>query len=164
MINFKSHGNFIRGYPMNVLQVNGYESPGRKFNGLATTPKLKEFGIDSCHLVWEKDTNDPDVLTFDRRSTRLTNSIMARIERLTSLQSILYRNASQMFKMQAFSDADLIHLHIIHSGYLRVSDIQRISKLKPTVWTLHDPWAMTGHCVHPFDCNPGRLDAVAVRI
>jgi glycosyltransferase involved in cell wall biosynthesis len=21
------------------------------------------------------------------------------------------------------------------------------------VWTLHDPWAMTGHCVHPLDCS-----------
>ena len=112
---------------MNVLQVNGYESPGRRFNGLAITPKLKEFGINSCHLVWEKDTNNTDVLTFDRRFARLTNSILASIERLTSLQSILYRNASQMFKMQAFKDADLIHLHIIHSGFLRVSDLKRIS-------------------------------------
>jgi glycosyltransferase involved in cell wall biosynthesis len=24
--------------------------------------------------------------------------------------------------------------------------------MKPTVWTLHDPWAITGHCVHPYDC------------
>jgi len=24
---------------------------------------------------------------------------------------------------------------------------------KPTVWTLHDPWALTGHCVHPVDCK-----------
>ncbi len=138
---------------MNVLQVNGYESPGRRFNGLAITPKLKELGINSRHLVWEKDTNNPDVLTFDRGFTRLANSVMASMERLISLQSILYLNASQMLKMPAFKEADLIHLHIIHSGYLRISDLKRISQLKPTVWTLHDPWAMTGHCIHPFDCN-----------
>jgi glycosyltransferase involved in cell wall biosynthesis len=25
--------------------------------------------------------------------------------------------------------------------------------LKPTVWTLHDPWAITGHCIYPRDCE-----------
>jgi glycosyltransferase involved in cell wall biosynthesis len=28
-----------------------------------------------------------------------------------------------------------------------------ISRLKPTVWTLHDPWALGGHCIHHFDCK-----------
>ena len=45
---------------------------------------------------------------------------------------------------------DLIHIHIIHGcfinypllfQYLMTHDI-------PVVWTLHDCWAMTGHCVH----------------
>ena len=28
-----------------------------------------------------------------------------------------------------------------------------MSKLKPIIWTLHDPWALGGHCVHHFDCE-----------
>lgn len=138
---------------MKVLQINGYESPGRRFNGLSITPLLKKHDIESRHLVWEKDTQNPDVLTFDGKWTRKINRLVNRVERITSLQSVLYPHASQMFKMPAFQEAELLHLHIIHSGFLSLSDLPKITHLKPTVWTLHDPWAMTGHCVYPFDCR-----------
>lgn len=138
---------------MKVLQVNGYESPGRRFNGLSIAKKLEEHGVESRHLVWMKDSQNPDVLTFEGYWTKKTNLLLERIERIASLQSALYINASQLLKMKAFREADLIHLHIIHSGYLRISDLVRISAQKPIVWTLHDPWAMTGHCVYPINCT-----------
>jgi glycosyltransferase involved in cell wall biosynthesis len=138
---------------MNVLQVNGYESPGRRFNGLSITHILKKYGIESRHLIWEKDTKNPEVLTFEGDWTKKVNRWVNRVERIASLQSVLYPHASQMMKMPAFEEADLLHLHIIHSGYLSLSDLPKITKNKPTVWTLHDPWAMTGHCVYPFECQ-----------
>lgn len=136
-----------------VLQVNGYESPGRRFNGLSITPLLKTYGIESRHLVWEKDTQNPEVLTFEGAWARRINRVAKRVEDVTSLQSVLYPHAAQMMKMPAFKEADVLHLHIIHSGYLSLSDLPKITKRKPTVWTLHDPWAMTGHCVYPFECK-----------
>ncbi|MCX7187245.1 MAG: glycosyltransferase family 4 protein [Methylophilales bacterium] len=138
---------------MKILQVNGYESPGRRFNGLSITPLLKKYGIESRHLIWEKDTKNQEVLTFEGDWTRKLNRLANRVERATSLQSVLYPHAAQMMKMPAFKEADLLHLHIIHSGYLSLSDLPKITKQKPTVWTLHDPWAMTGHCVYPFECK-----------
>lgn len=138
---------------MKVLQVNGYESPGRRFNGLSISPLLKKLGIESRHLVWEKDTQDPAVLTFEGRWTKTINRLVNRVERIASLQSVLYPHASQLLQMPSFKEADVLHLHIIHSGYLSLGDLGRITKAKPTVWTLHDPWAMTGHCVYPFECQ-----------
>lgn len=138
---------------MKILQVNGYESPGRRFSGLSITPLLKKYGIESRHLIWEKDTQNLEILTFEGAIARKINRVINKIERITSLQSVLHLNASRMIKMPAFKEADLIHLHIISSGYFSISDLSKITKLKPTVWTLHDPWAMTGHCIHPFDCK-----------
>jgi glycosyltransferase involved in cell wall biosynthesis len=138
---------------MKVLQVNGYESPGRRFNGLSIAPLLKQHGIESQHLVWAKDTTDPDVLSFEGRWTKPINRLVNRLERAASLQSVLYPHAAQMLRMPAFKAADLLHLHIIHSGYLSLSDLPKITRQKPTVWTLHDPWAMTGHCIYPFECQ-----------
>ena len=138
---------------MKILQVNGYESPGRRFNGLSITPLLKAHDIESQHLVWEKDTQNPDVLTFGGNSTRKINRIVNRVERLTSTQSMFYPHAKQMMKMSAFKEADVLHLHIIHSGFMSLSHLPEITRRKPTVWTLHDPWAMTGHCVYPFECT-----------
>ena len=45
---------------------------------------------------------------------------------------------------------DIIHLHNIHGYYLNYEllfDYLRIANI-PVVWTLHDCWSMTGHCVH----------------
>lgn len=150
---------------MNVLQVNGYESPGRRFNGLSITPLLREHGIISQHMVWFKDSDNPAVLTFDGQKTnnysrkatllgnRALNYITEKIERISSLQSLLYPHTLQLIQSKAFQEADLVHLHIIHSGFMSLLLLPQLTKLKPTIWTLHDPWAITGHCVHPFECE-----------
>jgi glycosyltransferase involved in cell wall biosynthesis len=39
-----------------------------------------------------------------------------------------------------------------------MKSIQRIIEEKPTVWTWHDPWPMTGHCIYPMTCNQFNLD------
>jgi glycosyltransferase involved in cell wall biosynthesis len=139
-----------------ILQINGYESPGRRFHGLALTSLLEKQGVQSKHLVWEKDSQNPEVLTFEGKWTRKANRIINRVERLASVQSMLYPHVMQMTRMPAFKEADLIHLHIIHSGYFSLSHLPKITALKPTVWTLHDPWAMTGHCIHPKNCDKWR--------
>lgn len=45
---------------------------------------------------------------------------------------------------------DIIHIHNLHGYYLNVSSL--FSSLNtmsiPVVWTLHDCWPITGHCVH----------------
>jgi len=138
---------------MKVLQVNGYESPGRRFNGLALTPWLAKYGIESRHLIWDKDTQDPAVLTFEGKWARPLTQRLAKLEQRYSLQSLLYPNAWQMMRMPAFKEAEVLHLHIIHSGYLSLAALPWITRRKPTVWTLHDPWAMTGHCIYPMDCT-----------
>ena len=69
---------------MKILQINGYESPGRRFNGLSLTPLLKARGIDSTHVVWEKDTRDPSVLSLSGKSERF-NRLIDRVKRTLSL-------------------------------------------------------------------------------
>lgn len=184
---------------MKILQINGYESPGRRFNGLSLTSLLKARGIESTHLVWVKDTSDPSVLSWSGKSGRFSllidklkcalssygwfdwelrigrrnvslrkvfnwivynsifrwklNWITGKLESALSLQSVLYLNSFRLASMPAYKEADLLHLHIIHSGYLSLWALPSITRKKPTVWTLHDPWAMTGHCIHPLDCT-----------
>lgn len=136
---------------MKVLQVNRYESPGKRFHGLTIAPLLKKYGIKSQHLVWEKDTDNNAVLTWSHKA-KIRNQMIELIEKKGSLQSMLYENIDEMVSMPCFKEADLVHLHII-LGYLNIKDLIKITALKPTIWTLHDPWAMTGHCIHPFECT-----------
>lgn len=52
---------------------------------------------------------------------------------------------------------DVIHLHNLHGYYINVELLFRYIKERgiPTVWTLHDCWAVTGHCTHfnAFGCE-----------
>lgn len=45
---------------------------------------------------------------------------------------------------------DIVHLHNIHGYYLDVDSLFKYLKQskRNVVWTLHDCWAMTGHCSH----------------
>ena len=47
-------------------------------------------------------------------------------------------------------DPDVIHLHNLHGHYLNYEVLFRYlaDAGKSVVWTLHDCWAMTGHCTH----------------
>lgn len=47
-------------------------------------------------------------------------------------------------------DPDVIHLHNIHGYYINVEVLFNYLKVcgKKVIWTLHDCWAFTGHCVY----------------
>lgn len=52
-----------------------------------------------------------------------------------------------------FQQADILHFHNLHGGYFNPWSIPLLSALKPTVWTLHDMQALTGHCGYSLDCE-----------
>lgn len=57
---------------------------------------------------------------------------------------------------------DIIHLHNIHGYYVNYEILfQYLSTLDiPIVWTLHDCWTFTGHCVHfqNINCNKWKVE------
>lgn len=57
---------------------------------------------------------------------------------------------------------DIIHLHNIHGYYVNYEILfQYLSTLDiPIVWTLHDCWSFTGHCVHfqNINCNKWKTE------
>jgi len=51
---------------------------------------------------------------------------------------------SDLIKRINETDADVVHLHWIAGGAMKIEDIKKINK--PIVWSLHDMWAFTGGC------------------
>ncbi len=71
--------------------------------------------------------------------------------RLLDNHGMASRYATRKFiKQIAEVNPDIIHLHNIHGYYINYPILFKfLSELgKPIVWTLHDCWSMTGHCVH----------------
>ncbi|MDY3250499.1 MAG: glycosyltransferase [Candidatus Choladocola sp.] len=57
--------------------------------------------------------------------------------------------------VQAIKDnkIDIVHLHNIHGNYFGIKDMLEIQKCCKVIWTLHDMWALTGHCANPIKCK-----------
>lgn len=47
----------------------------------------------------------------------------------------------------------VVHLHNPHDNFLGIRDIADVAEQCPVIWTLHDFWAMTGHCTYPHGCE-----------
>mgnify|MGYP000780896502 FL=1 len=55
---------------------------------------------------------------------------------------------------------DIIHLHVIHGYYLNYKVLFKFLSESniPVVWTMHDCWAYTGHCVCLLYTSPSPRD------
>ena len=83
--------------------------------------------------------------------TRLERRLSEFINKVTgNLDSLNVINTCYLMDKILKFEPDIIHLHNIHGNYINISLLFDFLKKynKPIVWTLHDCWAMTGHCSH----------------
>src|SRR5262245_57158175 len=137
---------------MNTLQVTLRDRVGERFNGYGLHRSLRQRGHSSRMLVIEKDSDDPDVHSYTRAARLLERGLYA-AERMTGLQGMLSPFGWTVPLRRCFRDAQVVHWHLVYPHYLSLFAMPPLARRRPTVWTLHDPWAMTGHCVHPLECT-----------
>jgi len=123
--------NYICSKFMTNLQISSYDLIGNKFNGHDLHLYLREKGIGSRQLVLHKDSDDNKTFVYDFYGHDATKNLI---------------------KTNYFYDSDIIHLHLVHN-ILDLNYLPLMSRMKPMVITLHDPFFLGGHCVHHFDCD-----------
>lgn len=122
---------------------------------------LRRAGHDAVMLVAHKYTDNPHVHAVGPK-WRLNAAFVA--EHLQILAGNGFRR-SDMFKVStgAFGlplsrhplvrGADAVMLNWVNQGMLSLREIARIAAMKPTVWTMHDMWCMTGVCHYAGECT-----------
>ena len=139
---------------MRVLHVNNVDLYGRRFNGYDLIEELEPYGIACSQAVLTKLGRNPRVLSLmpERADERLQGAL-TRVEKRRSMNNLLYPWGRTLAATQQFQDADVVHYHLIHNQMVSLLDLPWLFKLKPAVWTFHDPWPLTGHCIYPMDCT-----------
>lgn len=120
-------------YEFSCLQVGDQDLIGGKFNGHMLHIGLREKNIDAYHYVCKKESEDE--YTF-----LLNNS-----DQKSLFDSLVFN--------KIFAASDIIHLHLIHNTQFDLSHLPFLSRLKPVIWTLHDPFALNGHCIYHGTCD-----------
>jgi glycosyltransferase involved in cell wall biosynthesis len=138
---------------LQVLGLNWADEVGQRFNGLNIVDELNNQGVEYKLFAGKNNTsNHPSVVgkEFSQEYSELHKRI-SNVESRTGFQSRLFWTTKEILKYQQFIDADLIHIHIIHNGWFRLEEVLNIGK--PILWTIHDPWITTGHCIYPSACS-----------
>ncbi len=122
-----------------------------RFNGLSSMNELFEKGISYSLLtdMNQRKTSKSLTPSFLQNLSKL----IAKLESKTGFQSRFYFWTILIFLRSDFRKADVIHYHILHNNFFRLETLKFLSRIKPSVWTLHDLWITTGHCIQPLDCD-----------
>jgi glycosyltransferase involved in cell wall biosynthesis len=142
---------------MRVLNINDYDILNRRFNGYDIKDKLRERGVESRFIVWKKRSKDADVKQIGRgRHMDVLRTGIKLFERMLGVQNLLQPHALRVLIDPWYHEADIVHFQLIHNELISMWAIPKIASEKKVVWTVHDPWIITGHCIHPMECQRWR--------
>lgn len=138
------------GFEFINLQVSDNDLIGNKFNGHDLYLYLRENNVDSYCVVRNKLSDDINTFLI----SNLDNTeYISYLEKKFNIHALSYFETYDLIYNDLFLYSDIIHLHLIHNYMFNLNLLPLMSKLKPIVWTLHDPWLFSGHCVYHFDCD-----------
>ena len=140
---------------MNILYVSSHDQVGQQFNGYLLLNELRSKGFDARMFVQWSQIDRPGVVYHPEGKVRpKLNHGLSRLEKELSLHSILPIHSGDITKSDFYKNADIVHLQLIHaSQFLSLLSLPKLGREKKLVFTLHDPWMLTGHCVHPMECQ-----------
>lgn len=124
---------------------------------------LQALGEDSKILTQQKLTDDDSVLSVSESFFENTSTVFRKGMDWLSIQLLTKKQrgrftfpyfGTDISKHKIIKDADIISLQWINEGFLSLSSLRELKKLKkPVVWTCHDMWAFTGGCHYAGSCD-----------
>jgi glycosyltransferase involved in cell wall biosynthesis len=139
---------------MHVVHINDLDLTGSRFNGFDLQKAMNKLGYPTYQLVFSKESDDSKTISLAPTAEEYAiRDACRRFEERLSLHALMYSFGKKIIRHEHFVNSEIVHCHIIHNHFFSLYDLQEISKQKSLVWTLHDPWALTGHCVHPINCT-----------
>lgn len=137
---------------MKVLMINvvcGIRSTGRICTDLATALEAQGHEVK---IAYGRE-NVPE--QFQKYAVRIGSDLDVKLHgvkaRLLDGAGFGSKKATEKFiEWVKEYDPDVIHLHNIHGYYINVEVLFNYLKVcgKKIIWTLHDCWSFTGHCVY----------------
>lgn len=140
---------------MKILYVNDSDLAGRRFNGHDLQIMLnKKKGYSAKQFVTSKAGDSENTIPMIKtKGGYFIREKCMEFHNKISMQSVVYPFGELIAESEEFKEADIVHYHLIFNYFMSLYSFKKLTEMKPTVWTLHDPWAMTGHCVYPVDCK-----------
>lgn len=102
----------------------------------------------TCEIFYARFRNDDSNICVGNKVAVYSNALIARLfDNDGFLPSFITKKLID--KLEEFNP-DIIHIHCLHGYYANVKILFKYFKYKniKIVWTMHDAWAITGHCCY----------------
>lgn len=134
---------------MKVLQIASASTGGIGRLTRDISDVLKENGIES-RIAYGRGQifNTSRDFMFGSKAEVYFHAFMSRIDDAAGLWS--KHGTRQLIELMDSYQPDIVQLHNLHGYYVNIQMLFEYLRGKdiPVVWTLHDCWCLTGHCVH----------------
>jgi glycosyltransferase involved in cell wall biosynthesis len=136
---------------MRVLQLNiHYSGTGADRCARELYEYLPSLGVDSAMWVAERRLSDAnDVIGLRSAWER----VLFPLEVIPDLTDWRHRGSITALRNITEQNFDLVHIHIIHSGWISIRAVHDLTRRFPCVWTLHDEWAPTRGVTYDLTCK-----------
>ena len=139
---------------MKVLQVHGIDHNvgGAVLAMHSLHNGLQKAGIDS-RILCSRPTRSTSVAI---PRAPLAERVLGHVTLRLGLNDVNCVGAFRIKQVPAFQEADVVHFHAMHGQFFSYLALPTLTAEKATVFTLHDMWALTGHCAVNYDCERWR--------
>ena len=136
-----------------VLEVNNIDLAGKVFNGYDLIKDIDKKKFLISQIVINKQSNNKKVYKIlDAKQLNIYEKIID-YEEEQSVHNLFSITTPALFNSYSYYDTELIHFHMFHNTKLSLPSLIKICNEKKVIITLHDPWFLTGRCVHFYDCQ-----------
>ncbi|MEE9542779.1 MAG: glycosyltransferase family 4 protein [Thermodesulfobacteriota bacterium] len=138
-----------KGEPLNIVQLSSSDNMGgAALVAFRLHKAYGPLGHNPMMLVGKK-------LSEDKKVISISDTGDDPFAGLCAIEGLQYWSCLSSFDIpmrEEFNEADLFHCHNLHGNYFNYFALPGLTRLKPSVWTLHDMQALTGHCAFSLDC------------
>lgn len=148
-------------HPLRILQVSTTDvGGGAEFIAQRLFKAYREHGVDSWLAVGRKQNEDPHVLhmidyPWHSIWVRSWRRFQRKFDVACGLEDFRHPGSWRLLDMLP-ERPDIVHCHNLHGGYFDLRALPWLSAQRPVVLTLHDEWALAGHCAYTLDCGRWR--------
>lgn len=137
-----------------ILEVNNIDMVGNRFNGYDMIKDLSDDKLEIKQAVIIKQSNNPNVIKIIKNDNqRMCYEKFEGIEDELSIKNVFSITTPSLMLSKEYQEADIIHFHMFHNTRLSLYSLKKIASEKKVILSLHDPWFLTGRCVHFYDCK-----------
>lgn len=136
-----------------ILEVNNIDTIGSSFNGYELISDLSSSKLDIKQAVIYKNSDNKNVVKIIEDDKMDCFNELITIEEKFSIHNLLSISSPLLKRLDEYKNCDIIHIHMFHNTKLSLASLKEIANEKKVIISLHDPWFLTGRCVHFNDCN-----------